>query len=257
MIKKNKSVNVYKTDYYIDKYLNNRHHHNELFESEKYFIPRILKKNINILDVGCACGGFYNILKTFEPTINYYGVDISESLIMKASELYPKGNFSIYDTDKKKIKMDYYDLIQSWGVMLHEPKYKELIKELWYSTKESLVFDIRGQIDVPEVINKNESFVLNPGGIKNYYITVNLIDFIKYIFSLNPKPNFVEIFGYLGNPNKYTTLPESIKNVYMISLLISKNKINKNQNKILLNVPDALSKILYKKFSEEKGLILN
>jgi len=238
---KGKKNEVYKTDYYISKYIKTRHHAKDLFRSEKYFLPRILEKNMKILDVGCACGGFYNILKSFENSISYTGIDISKDLIEQASELYPEGNFNYYNPRKYDFTLNTYDLVQSWGVMLHEPNYKILIQNLWKSVKKTFVFDIRGQMHTAEIIDKNKSFVLNPGGIKNYYIINNLINFIYFICSLNPSPSSIEIFGYLGKPNIYTNIPDEVKDVYMCSIKIDKNPSLKNKKQIILNLPKEIS----------------
>ena len=39
-----------------------------------------------MLDVGCASGGFFNIMRTLEPSIDYTGVDIAEPPIDLASQ---------------------------------------------------------------------------------------------------------------------------------------------------------------------------
>ena len=62
-------------------YENNRLHVSELYPSEKRIFSYIDCSNKTILDVGCATGGFYSIMKELYGSIDYTGFDISEKMI--------------------------------------------------------------------------------------------------------------------------------------------------------------------------------
>ena len=60
---------------------NNRSSYCSLYKGEKYLISRYIKKNDTILDIGCAQGGMYKILKKKFGKINYTGIDFNKKMI--------------------------------------------------------------------------------------------------------------------------------------------------------------------------------
>ena len=79
----------------IDFYYQNRHEISDLYPSEKVFLPRVLFPGAKVLDVGCASGGFYNIMRSFEPHIEYTGIDLSEKAVELAVARYPEARFVV------------------------------------------------------------------------------------------------------------------------------------------------------------------
>ena len=69
---------------------NNRNKIKDLYKSEKYFFVKLIKKSNSFLDVGCASGGFYKIIKKFKNKILYKGLDVSTNLINSAKYTYGK-----------------------------------------------------------------------------------------------------------------------------------------------------------------------
>ena len=59
-----------------------------------FFLSKLLFEKCSILDIGCAQGGFYKILKSFLKSFSYTGIDNnSEKMIIKAKKI-PKSQFS-------------------------------------------------------------------------------------------------------------------------------------------------------------------
>ena len=48
-----------------------------------------------MLDVGCASGGFFNIMRSYEPSVEYTGVDLSEIAVDMAQQSYPEASFIV------------------------------------------------------------------------------------------------------------------------------------------------------------------
>ena len=69
----------------------------DLYPSETFFLPEVLKEVRSCLDVGCCCGGFCNIMKTFNPELDYTGTDIIPRFIEIAKEKFPEANFAVND----------------------------------------------------------------------------------------------------------------------------------------------------------------
>ena len=74
----------------LDYYSQHRHEVSDLYPSEKIFLPRVLFPGVKVLDVGCASGGFFNIMRTFEPLVEYTGIDLSEIAVIMAQKRYPE-----------------------------------------------------------------------------------------------------------------------------------------------------------------------
>ena len=58
----------------------------DIYPGENLFLSRVLFENCSILDIGCAQGGFYKILKSFVKSFRYTGIDTSEKMIFKAKK---------------------------------------------------------------------------------------------------------------------------------------------------------------------------
>ena len=118
----------------VDFYVNNRNKFSDLYDSEKVPLRKIDKSKIkDILDFGCAVGGFYNIfLKIFNKKIVYHGFDTEINVIKEARKkfkLNKNTKFSKIDKKKKKISSKKYSLTFCTGVLNHNENYKS-IKEL-------------------------------------------------------------------------------------------------------------------------------
>ena len=258
---KNKKIHKYSSDYYISKYSNTRNKSEDLFMSERYFIPRYLKPGISILDFGCAAGGFSQILAEYYDDIKYHGVDISSEMIDRARLSYPDKFFTHIDFDNSLIELDNikFDLVQSWGVTVHAPDYQKILKKLWDLTSHSLIFDMRLKIHGEEILSKDLSYSLNPGGIKYYYIVANMFHFIKFLISShNSIPKSIEIIGYIAKPNEYTVIPDDITDVYMCGFgLVKSERADNSHTNIYINMPKQVFQQNSKNFNNLSTVTLH
>ena len=127
----------------IDYYSKHRHEVSDLYPSERVFLPRVLFPGIKVLDVGCASGGFFNIMRTLEPTIDYTGIDIAEPAVDLARQTYPEARFEL--TDGVTIPFDdgAFDLVHCTSVLVIEPRYQEVWKEMYRVTSRFVLADMR------------------------------------------------------------------------------------------------------------------
>ena len=223
---------------FVEKYRKTRHRPEDLFRSEQRFLPRVLRPGMKVLDVGCACGGFYNILRTLEPTIDYTGVDVTEILIEDARRLYPNGRFETTDGSRLAFDDETFDLVQLWGVTLHEPDYHNVLKEAWRVAREVLIFDVRLQRRGSEVIDTDHSYVENEEGERNYYIVPNGREFLRWLLTLEPLPQCIEAFGYEGTPNARVVLPPACDPVYMTAFGVFRDSARSGPVDIKLDLPE-------------------
>lgn len=64
-------------------YKNYRNSVDEVNDSEKYFLVQLVKSEFSVLDLG-SVGGFYQVFKNFEPTVEYTRNDFSGEMIRNA-----------------------------------------------------------------------------------------------------------------------------------------------------------------------------
>ena len=244
------------TKYYIEKYSNVRNKPSDLFQTEKYFLPRVILPNSKILDIGCAIGGFSEILLSYESNIKYFGIDISIGMINAAKKKYPKHNFQVI-SNKSLIgfEKDSFDLVQCWGVSVHEPDYRKLITESWRVSDRAVIFDMRLKKKGREIINENICFTLNPGGIKYDYVIANMYDFINFLINLDPKPKLIEIIGYIAKPNKFSSIPKEFGDIYMCGVGVYKSDVPNNKDiELKLRLPDKAFNFLLKNMKNMKNM---
>ena len=71
----------------------NRKDHKDLYLGEKILLDQFFKKGFSVLDVGCAQGGFINILSQLEKKFTYIGIDYNEKMLSIAKKKNPKNKF--------------------------------------------------------------------------------------------------------------------------------------------------------------------
>jgi SAM-dependent methyltransferase len=216
----------------------------DLYDSEKVFLPRILKKGMKVLDVGCAAGGFYNIMKEIEPDIVYYGCDFAEALIRKAKKNYNQGNFIIADSVNLPFIDDYFDLVNCAGTCHMISDYFNAIKQMYGVSRQFCIFDVRltnEAIDFDmgscyqKLCFKNNSW---DGISLSPYIVLNGKNFLRQLLNnLSPKPKSVYATGYLKAPASTVTVP--LNKLCMTVFMIEKPTDEfKGRTEICLDMPD-------------------
>jgi len=76
----------------------------------------------SLLDLGCGNGRFFGFITKLYPSINYFGVDFSESLIKIAKNLFPNTTFKTMNLNNLENELNNkYDFITLFGVLHHVP----------------------------------------------------------------------------------------------------------------------------------------
>lgn len=150
----------------------------DLYPSEKAILAQVDLRKKSMLDVGCACGGFYKIFKKIAGDIDYSGLDISPELIGYAQRRFPEiaGRFRVNSGARFPFKDKKFDIVFCASVQAHCLQYRKLFRECWRVSKESLIFDFRFSLkdktadlagtdsDTPYIVlNINEMFDLIKG----------------------------------------------------------------------------------------------
>jgi len=90
------------------------------------FIRKKVKKEDNILEIGCTYGYLFKYLKDYP---NKYGIDISEHAIKQARLLSQGAEYKVMDAQKLDFRDNFFSLIIAIDVMEHLKNPEKAIKE--------------------------------------------------------------------------------------------------------------------------------
>ena len=190
-------------------YSQQRQKPDDLYPSERRFLPWLSKNAVSVLDVGCAAGGFNNIWKHFQDRAIYTGVDISSQLVEVARTLHPDCKFYVGDCASGLPLPDCHsDVVQALGWLHWEPRYQAAIRELWRLTGKYLFFDVRLAERPGEAVTGTQSFSFTGQGGEDHLVAYQVNDwpsFAKILMDLEPRK--ILGYGYWGAP------PESVSGV--------------------------------------------
>ena len=208
-------------------YQTHRHKPEQLYPSEEFFLPDVLKEVATCLDIGCAAGGFSCIMKSFNPNLRYVGVDIIPQLIELARITYPDSEFYVGDGINLPFAPDSFELIYSSGVLHLNSHYQEIVRSAYRLCSKYLLCDFR----LTEGTTLIAEFDVNFDGksIPEHplpYIVVNVKEVTDFLRSLRPTPASIQAKGYAHAPSPTGRIP--LKEVIMAFFLIRKgNEHNK------------------------------
>ena len=212
------------------------------FKSEINLLNLINTKISSVLDIGCASGRYYELVKKYFPKSSFSGIDIVEKQILAAKNNYPNCFFKCANVLKiKKIKK--YDLVNATGVVQHEPEYNKLINLIINKSNHYALFDLKVIKSIKDISDIKESYC---GDINNQLL-YNLIGFEKfynYLLNLNYVSD-IYLYGYETKINSRTVVPKEIKNIYSCGVLIKKSKNEYNVININFKNRDISKKILF------------
>lgn len=112
----------------------------EVFLSIKDLMDKIPEDGLNLLDIGCTTGYYYEVFNNFNPEkFNYKGCDYNIESIKIAKRYYSNIDFSIEDLTKLSFEDKSYDISFLSGVIEHVPDYKTGLNELCRITDKYII----------------------------------------------------------------------------------------------------------------------
>ncbi|MEK9643921.1 MAG: class I SAM-dependent methyltransferase [Alphaproteobacteria bacterium] len=127
----------------LDFFASHRQSVDDLYPSERVFLPDVATGVDTVLDVGCACGGFVPILHSFNPRLAYFGVDVIPAMIAEARRRHPRGRYTVAAGHALPFRSQGVDLVHCSGVVHLNSDFKTMIAEMWRVAGEYLLFDMR------------------------------------------------------------------------------------------------------------------
>lgn len=95
------------------------------------------KSSKKVLDMGCGIGTVINELEKVNENCDFYGVDVSKTLINEAKEGSKRNKFKVYDGGRIPFKDSFFDKTGCFTVIEHVANPVELINELARVTKKN------------------------------------------------------------------------------------------------------------------------
>lgn len=179
----------------VDFFTQHRTTTDDLYPSERRFLPDLARSADSVLDVGCATGGFADVWHSFNDGIRYTGVDVSAEMIAAARSLHPRDTFLVGDAAATlPLPERSADVVAALGWLHWEPRYETALAELWRLTGRSLFFDIRLHTGTEDIVGVQDL----PGGGTTPYVCAPWTRLRRLLLSLEAKT--IRGYGYDGPP---------------------------------------------------------
>ncbi len=207
----------------------------DLYRSEKFFLPKIVKEVGSCLDVGCACGGFCNIMKSFNPQLRYTGIDIIPKFIEVARRTYKDSEFKVCDATATDFNASTFELVHCSGILHLTSYFKEIVREMYRVSSKYVLCDFRltEQDDVIGEMGVNLVGQEAATQVLPYYV-LNIEKLVDFIKTLTPKPKLIEIKGYKHPPTKLARI--DIDKIFMAFFLMQKGDGANDEVKVSINL---------------------
>jgi len=210
----------------------------DLHPSEMVFLPRVLFPGAKVLDVGCASGGFFNILRSLEPLIEYTGVDIAAPAIELARQQYPEARFEVLEGTQLPFEDNTFDIVHCTKVLVIEPRYKEILKEMYRVSNRFVLADIRLLKGIGSEQDFEKSFYrvqLTDDRVEFTvpYVVNDADEVVEFVLHLKPKPKALRGTGYFHRVADEAETPHD--EVCMTILLVQKGEQGQGETVVDLN----------------------
>lgn len=206
----------YKSKSFLRYYSQNRMTWNEFYLSERIILERVIKKfeqGINIIDVGCGCGGLGKALsERFDNIHSYVGIDYDDKQIeyaraynkLKIPHEYRCGDASVFSDDQK------YDILISFSCIDYNLDVTGMLTNCWDKVKPGGYLITSVRLTENDTINDiSRAYQIADGKEKANYVVFNWKDFLHMLTKLeNNQVDEIEAYGYWHSPAPEITVVE-------------------------------------------------
>jgi SAM-dependent methyltransferase len=191
----------------VEYYTGHRERPDDLYPSERRFLPWLASRAGSVLDVGCAAGGFAGIWRHWSPEVSYTGVDVSQPLVDAARRLHPDCAFDVADcTEGLPFADASFEVVQALGWLHWEPRFEDALAEMWRVTGDRLFFDVRLQAASTAHLRAEQRIALShdwDGHTTVPYLCLAWERFAETL--LGHAPGAILAHGYGGEPSDTVT----------------------------------------------------
>lgn len=216
----------------LDFFSHERQSPDDLYPSEKIFLPGAVKDAASVLDIGCACGGFSAIMTSFNKGIKYTGVDIVPEMLMLARDRHEEAQFTAAAGHQLPFADQSFDLVHCSGATHLNSRYLELITDMWRVSSHQLLFDLRLTEGPAMEGTFRVDFDNNDSGRLLPYFVLNINEVRHLIENLPDGPDHVSVNGYFHPPSSSANLPDDV-NLIMAFLLLTRTSENRGWDQVI------------------------
>jgi len=213
----------------VEFFSRHRNKSEDLYQSELRLLPDLLSPGLRVLDVGCAAGGLLAVLREYQPSIEYVGLDCSTLMVDQARRRFPDFRFEVADARALPFTDETFDLvICTGGTLVTNLTWREVLRECWRVTCDRFLFDLRVVAEGENLEDVSRSSVrlafegewdeapLAP------YVIVNARTAYEAVAALRPSPAHLRGLGYHHAISSMATTPH--QEVCMVQLCLGKRR---------------------------------
>jgi SAM-dependent methyltransferase len=185
----------------VEFYSTHRRRPEDLYPSERRYLPELAERAGSVLDVGCGAGGFATIWRAFNAALRYTGVDASAALVDAARRLHPDAQFVRADgAGPLPFAERAFDVVAALGWLHLDPRYPQALAELWRLAGRALFFDVRLLDSEDDVIGRQRLALTGEwdGETTIPYVCASWPGLARRLVALGPRR--IRAHGYLGGP---------------------------------------------------------
>jgi len=191
----------------------------QFFPSETHFLKSVGADVSSVLDVGCACGRFRELLISLGIAASFSGLDIVPENIETARRLYPDCTFFIGDATAMDLP-ELYDLVNATGVFQHVPGFALLLRRMLALSRRYVLFDVKFAAVDDHLVNIECSYSEKEGK-RAYFICLNFQRFLEELQAI-PGIATISVYGYCTPRNQYTVVSPGIEPLVSAGVLLTK-----------------------------------
>jgi SAM-dependent methyltransferase len=219
-------------------YTTHRSSPEDLYPSERKFLPDVLSRAQNCLDFGCAAGGFSSLMHHFNPALQYTGVDVIPEFIQIARARHPESRFFLIDGVGLPFQDDAFDLVHSSGVLHLNSAHREIVRELYRVCRRYLLADFRLTRGPERVGTCRLSFQADTGASPDTetplpYVVLNVDEHLAFLKNLIPPPRSIQAFGYYREATDMAQI--DLDRILMAFFLIEKGRDEGRRPEVMLD----------------------
>jgi len=214
-----------------------RNRPDDLYPSERRFLPWLASQAGEVLDVGCAAGGFSEVWRYYRSDVDYTGIDLSREMIAIARAAHPDHTFLTGDcAEGLPFPDEGFAAVQALGWLHWEPRYEAALRELWRLARRYCFIDVRLLETGRPTIRGQQRIAYTKGwdgSTVTPYIAVEWVEFARLLASLHPRRIYGH--GYWGAPSDTVTGVD--QQVCFSTFLLEKSAAADNTCTVCLDSP--------------------
>jgi hypothetical protein len=176
-------------------------------------------------------------MKSFNPALEYTGVDINPEFVEIARRSFPASHFYVGDGIHFDSAGECYDLVHSSGILHLNTQYEKIVASCYAQSRKYVACDFRLTFG-PRVQGTCMLEFQPSDGARPLlpYIVLNVNELVTMLSSLRPPPGVIRLRGYYHPPSPMADLP--LTRVLMTAVLIEKQPGHQHPQ-VMLEMPPA------------------